>query len=54
MKSIDEGVIDFSQAPQSIVERGLENIGREIKQRLRDEIAGCCDAVMSASAPIGF
>lgn len=38
MKSIDEGVIDFSQAPQSIVERGLENIGREIKQRLRDEI----------------
>ena len=38
MKSIDEGVIDFSQAPQSIVDRGLENIGMEIKQRLRDEI----------------
>lgn len=38
MKSIDEGVIDFSQAPRAIVERGLENIGREIKQRLRDEI----------------
>ena len=40
MKSIDEGVIDFSQAPAAIVERGLEDIGREIKQRLRDEI-GC-------------
>jgi DNA polymerase-4 len=38
MKSIDEGVIDFSQAPQSIIDRGLENIGMEIKQRLRDEI----------------
>lgn len=40
MKSIDEGVIDFSQAPQGIVDRGLEDIGREIKQRLREEI-GC-------------
>lgn len=38
MKSIDEGVIDFSQAPRAIVDRGLEEIGREIKQRLRDEI----------------
>ncbi len=38
MKSIDEGVIDFSQAPASITNRGLETIGREIKQRLRDEI----------------
>lgn len=38
MKSIDEGVIDFTQAPRAIVERGLENIGMEIKQRLRDEI----------------
>lgn len=38
MKSIDEGVIDFSQAPESIRARGLENIGLEIKQRLRDEI----------------
>ncbi|MDB5183627.1 MAG: Nucleotidyltransferase/DNA polymerase involved in repair [Candidatus Saccharibacteria bacterium] len=38
MKSIDEGVIDFGEAPVAIVERGLENIGREIKQRLRDEI----------------
>ena len=38
MKSIDEGVIDFSQAPKSMVDRGLESIGMEIKQRLRDEI----------------
>lgn len=38
MKSIDEGVIDFSQAPAVIVGRGLESIGMEIKQRLRDEI----------------
>lgn len=38
MKSIDEGVIDFSQAPQAVIDRGLENIGREIKQRLKDEI----------------
>ena len=40
MKSIDEGVIDFTQAPRTIVEQGLESIGNEIKQRLRDEI-GC-------------
>jgi DNA polymerase-4 len=38
MKSIDEGVIDFSEAPVAIVKRGLEEIGREIKQRLKDEI----------------
>lgn len=40
MKSIDEGVIDFSQAPVAIRQRGLEVIGYEIKQRLKDEI-GC-------------
>lgn len=40
MKSIDEGVIDFHEAPRAIRERGLGNIGGEIKQRLRDEI-GC-------------
>lgn len=38
MKSIDEGVIDFHQAPADMVARGLEEIGREIKQRLKDEI----------------
>lgn len=40
MKSIDEGVIDFHQAPIAIRQRGLIAIGHEIKQRLRDEI-GC-------------
>lgn len=40
MKSIDEGVIDFSQAPESIRNRDLVEIGYEIKQRLRNEI-GC-------------
>lgn len=38
MKSIDEGVIDFHEAPEAIKARGLEVIGYEIKQRLYDEI----------------
>ena len=38
MKSIDEGVIDFSLSPAAIRDRDLEEVGREIKQRLRDEI----------------
>lgn len=38
MKSIDEGVVDFHQTSQDIRDRPLEEIGREIKQRLRDEI----------------
>ena len=38
MKSIDEGVIDFHQTSADIRDRPLEDIGREIKQRLRDEI----------------
>lgn len=40
MKSIDEGVIDFSQAPQEIRERDLNELGYEIKRRLKKEI-GC-------------
>ncbi|MNH58510.1 DNA polymerase IV [compost metagenome] len=40
MKSIDEGVIDFHQATGSMQQRSLEEIGYEIKQRLKDEI-GC-------------
>jgi DNA polymerase-4 len=40
MKSIDEGVIDFRHATESMKNRGLKAIGYEIKQRLRDEI-GC-------------
>lgn len=38
MKSIDEGVIDFHQTSEQIRGRPLEDIGMEIKQRLKDEI----------------
>lgn len=38
MKSIDEGVIDFTQTTDLIRNRPLEEIGLEIKQRLRDEV----------------
>lgn len=38
MKSIDEGVIDFHDTTLAIQGRTLEDIGLEIKQRLRDEI----------------
>ncbi|HMS93564.1 MAG TPA: hypothetical protein PKD28_04200 [Candidatus Saccharibacteria bacterium] len=38
MKSIDEGIIDFHQAPVAVQQRGLIKIGHEIKQRLRDEV----------------
>lgn len=40
MKSIDEGVIDFHQATEKMRQHSLEEIGYEIKQRLKDEI-GC-------------
>lgn len=40
MKSIDEGVIDFSQAPAAVRDRDLVDVAREIKQRLHDEV-GC-------------
>ena len=40
MKSIDEGVIDFSETSPEVVQRGLEEIGYEIKHRLKTEI-GC-------------
>lgn len=38
MKSIDEGVIDFSETTAVIADRSLEEIGHEIKHRLRTEI----------------
>ena len=38
MKSIDEGIIDFALSPAAIRDRDLVEVGREIKQRLRDEI----------------
>lgn len=53
MKSIDEGVIDFHEAPKIIRERGLEAIGYEIKQRLRDEI-GCAMRCNIGIAPNRF
>lgn len=53
MKSIDEGVIDFHQAPASITNRGLEAIGREIKQRLKDEV-GCAMRCNVGIAPNRF
>ncbi len=40
MKSIDEGIIDFTDAPESVRCRDLVEIGYEIKQRLKEEI-GC-------------
>ncbi|HUD06098.1 MAG TPA: hypothetical protein VMR18_04270, partial [Candidatus Saccharimonadales bacterium] len=40
MKSIDEGVIDFHGTRENINTSTLVDIGREIKQRLKDEV-GC-------------
>lgn len=38
MKSIDEGVIDFSETTSAIAGRDLADVGYEIKQRLWDEV----------------
>lgn len=38
MKSIDEGIIDFRGMRQLLKGRPLEDIGREIKQRVREEV----------------
>ena len=38
MKSIDEGIIDFRHMQPILKGRALEDIGAEIKQRVRDEI----------------
>lgn len=38
MKSIDEGIIDFHDAPAIVRDRDLVDLGHEIKQRLKDEI----------------
>lgn len=40
MKSIDEGIIDFTGTTAVINQRPLEDIGYEIKKRLKDEV-GC-------------
>ena len=51
MKSIDEGVIDFHQTSEDIRGRALEDIGMEIKQRLKDEvgIAMRCNVVIATN-----
>lgn len=38
MKSIDEGIIDFRGMRSLLKGRSLEDIGREIKQRVREEV----------------
>jgi len=53
MKSIDEGIIDFSQSPAAIQTRDLIDIAREIKQRLRTEI-GCAMRCNIGIAPNRF
>jgi DNA polymerase-4 len=40
MKSIDEGVIDFTQSPDVIRARDMDELAHEIKRRLREEV-GC-------------
>ncbi|MFN8014998.1 MAG: hypothetical protein U0R17_00110 [Acidimicrobiia bacterium] len=40
MKSIDEGVVDFRGTRNSVNNRPLDEIGKEIKQRLREDL-GC-------------
>lgn len=53
MKSIDEGIIDFSQSPAAIRCRDMAEIGQEIKQRLRTEI-GCAMRCNIGIAPNRF
>src|SRR6185369_17803731 len=38
MKSVDEGIIDFRGMRGILKGRSLEDIGREIKQRVREEV----------------
>lgn len=38
MKSIDEGLIDFSETTRAVGQRDIMEIGHEIKRRLRDEV----------------
>jgi DNA polymerase-4 len=49
MKSIDEGVIDFSDTTAAMASRDLVEVGYEIKQRLWDEV-GCA---MNCNVGIG-
>lgn len=38
MKSIDEGIIDFSGTRQSVNQRSLVDVGHEVKRRLREDV----------------
>lgn len=51
MKSIDEGVIDFTESPEVMQGRDLVDIGMEIKQRLRDEVGSAmrCNVGIAAN-----
>jgi len=40
MKSIDEGIIDFHNATATLKGRSLQEIGQEIKQRVKQDIGG--------------
>ncbi len=53
MKSIDEGIIDFTQTSEAIRSRGLADIGMEIKHRLKSEI-GCAMRCNVGIAPNRF
>ena len=53
MKSIDEGVIDFSETTAAIAGRGIVDIGWEIKRRLWSEI-GCAMNCNVGIAPNRF
>lgn len=53
MKSIDEGVIDFHGMDDLLKDRSLQDIGYEIKQRVRDEI-GCWMRINVGIAPNRF
>ena len=50
MKSIDEGIIDFSETTQEIAQRNLVDIGHAIKQRLWTEVG----EAMNCNVRIGF
>jgi DNA polymerase-4 len=49
MKSIDEGIIDFSESTAAIAGRNLADIGHEIKQRLYSEVG----SAMNCNVGIG-
>jgi len=53
MKSIDEGVIDFSQSPAAIQDRDMVEVAKEIKRRLKTEI-GCAMRCNIGIAPNRF